>query len=142
MSADLLPSPDEAYGCCEASAYTGGEQCTCWEPILDVEPTDALQEGPMRVPRRACHDCAYRAGSPEREAADGALPDYSRDQPFMCHQGVAKVVRFEHPCGAVIVPDGDDYTPTSRGDRVWMADGRPGEYCSGWAAVNSIRRAS
>lgn len=93
----------------------------------------------MLARRKACHDCAYRAGSPERQAAGGDLPGYSRHQPFFCHQGLAKVARWEHPSGAVRTPLGDDYQPVTHLDTIWLADGRPGEYCAGWAAVNRIR---
>ena len=93
----------------------------------------------MLARKKACHDCAYRAGSPERAADNDEIPTYSRHQPFMCHQGLAKVTRWVHPTGAVILPSGDDYQPIQHLDAIWLADGRPGEYCAGWAAVNRIR---
>ena len=139
MHDEILPAPDPDLPCCMASAVTGGRDCTCWTPVLDIEPSDQLQQGPMIARRKACADCAYRAGSPERQADDGALPSYSRNEPFFCHQGLAKVVRWEHTSGAVHVPEGDDYQPVTHLDHIWLADGRPGEYCAGWAAVNRIR---
>ncbi|MDT0435661.1 MULTISPECIES: hypothetical protein [Streptomyces] len=36
----------------------------------------------MRTP---CADCAYRPGSPEREALGAQLPE---NEPFFCHQGL------------------------------------------------------
>lgn len=134
-----LAAPDLEVPCCMTAAVTGGERCSCWRPVLDMQPSEALQEGPLLARRKACDDCAYRAGSPEREADGGALPDFGRHAPFMCHQGAPKVIRWEHPSGAVIVPEGDDYQPTTRHGAIWLADGRPGEYCAGWAAVNRIR---
>lgn len=136
---DLLPAPDPDLPCCMASAVTAGRDCTCWVPVLDLDLSDQLQHGPMNARRKACTDCAYRAGSPERQDDDGAIPDYGRTSPFVCHQGMAKVARWVHPTGAVIVPDGDDYQPRQMSGCVWTADGRPAEYCAGWAAVNRIR---
>lgn len=135
-----LPAPEDAFGCCLASVYSDGERCTCWQPVLDVMPSVDLQEGPMRVRRKACVDCAYRAGSPERDADGGAIPEYGAHDPFMCHQGAPRATRFVHPCGAVIETDSDDYHPVVHGDRMWLADGSPAEYCSGWAAVVDVKR--
>lgn len=132
----MFPPPDEAMACCEAAVFSGHERCSCWTPVLDLVPSRDLQAGPMRVRKKSCHDCAYRAGSPEREAAGGALPDYGRSQPFLCHQGMPRAVRFVHPpTGAVIEVDGDDYHPVTAGERAWLADGRLAEYCAGWAKI-------
>ena len=137
---DAPPPPEGVYGCCWESVNTGGDRCSCWTPVLDVEPSAELQEGPTGARRKACHDCAYRAGSPER-AELGGLPEYGRHQPFLCHQGVGRIIAWIHPSGARVDVDPalDDYAPTQRGDRAWRSDGSPAELCAGWAAVNRIR---
>lgn len=135
------PAPEGVYGCCWASINSAGDLCSCWIPVFDVEPSEALQEGPAAVLRRSCHDCAYRLGSPEREALEGGPPEYGRHQPFLCHQGVPRIVAWQHPAGVRVDVDPltDDYLPTQRGDRAWRADGSPAELCAGWAATNRIR---
>jgi hypothetical protein len=40
---------------------------------------------PPAVARTPCADCAFRPGSPEREALGQQLPE---DEPFFCHQGL------------------------------------------------------
>jgi len=137
MNPDRIPAPDLEVPCCMASAVSDGENCTCWRPVLDPPPSGEEQAGPMQALRRSCHDCAYRLDSPERAA--GEAPEFGPAQPFLCHQGMPRVIRWEHPSGATITPEGDDYQPTEHGGRAWLADGRPGEYCAGWAATNQIR---
>jgi hypothetical protein len=137
-----IPAPDPVMPCCDASAYSDGQECTCWVGVLDVEPSRDLQEGPHVTRRRMCSDCAYRPGSPEREDAGGDLPYYSREQRFYCHTGMPRAVAYRHPELPMDVPApvDDDYRPLMRGDRVWKADGSPGELCAGWAAATGARR--
>jgi len=135
---EQFPPPEGVYGCCWTAVNSGDERCDCWRPVLDVDPSAELQEGPMLALRRSCIDCAYRAGSPERAASDP--PEFGRHEPFTCHQGMPRAIAFVHPSGARIDLTEDDYQPTILGDRVWLADGRPGELCAGWAAVHRIRR--
>ena len=52
MSDAEFPSPEDAFGCCEASVHTAGDRCTCWE-VETVEPQMPLQEGPDEVRRKA-----------------------------------------------------------------------------------------
>ncbi|TFV83138.1 hypothetical protein [Blastococcus sp. CT_GayMR16] len=137
-----MPAPDPVVPCCEASLHSDGEECTCWEGLLDVVPTRDVQEGPQLVRRRMCGDCAYRAGSRERTELAGDLPYYTRDQQFQCHTGMPRATSYKHPAlGDAVVPDitGSDYRPYVRGARAWQADGRPAELCAGWAAVNQVR---
>lgn len=149
MSGALLPAP-EGLICCDASANTGGDQCTCWEPVLALQDPirllheqERIQEGPPCPRRTACDDCAYRAGSPEREAVDGSIPDYTARDRFYCHDGMPLAVAYVHPSGAMHRLDLEqpvDYQPRIRGDRPFRVDGRPGLLCAGWAAVNGVRR--
>jgi hypothetical protein len=156
MISDLPPAPGDLL-CCMAAATTGGEHCTCWEPILGVvDPVlvvpvsqEPLQEGPTCARRSACGDCAYRVGSPERSALEGELPGYGTREQFYCHDGMALVVAWQHPSGAVrpaFDPEAPqasaDYYPATRPPRAWRLDGSPAVLCAGWAAVNGVPRAN
>jgi hypothetical protein len=86
-----------------------------------------------------CGDCAYRPGSPERkhdfeEEALLALP--LEGQMFWCHDGMRKIIRWEHPDGRTIAPTGDDYDPPIINGAPFRADGRVGVLCAGWAACS------
>lgn len=129
------------------SAQDGPNGCTCWEPIFDSEQLP-VQEGPMVMRPKCCHDCAYRVGSPER--ADEGFYEFgglheiavSPRSVFTCHQGVRRVVGWRHPVLGELPPDvvgQGDYRPPVGDGRVWLADGRPGELCAGWAAVGGRR---
>jgi hypothetical protein len=136
-----MPAPDPTVPCCEASAFTDGEECTCWVAVLDVVPTLAVQEGPHRIRRTMCGDCAYRPGSPERESLGGDAPSFSRAARFYCHTGMPRAVGYTHPhLGLVPAPTTDDYRPYIRDGQAWQADGRPAELCAGWAAHTGARR--
>lgn len=155
FQADLLAAPDGLL-CCMEAAQTGGERCTCWEPVLAyrdldgeltlVEEQAPLQAGPACARRLACGDCAYRAGSPEREADGGTLPDYTSREPFFCHDGMPFVVAWRHPSGQLRTDPIDarkaDYHPRISAAAAYRVDGRPGVLCAGWAAVNGIPRAN
>jgi hypothetical protein len=153
MSADLLAAP-EGLLCCMAAATTGGEHCTCWQPVLAARDDGGLQlvveqaeiqAGPSCARRSACDDCAYRNGSPERLEAGGDLPDYGTRDPFYCHDGMPLVVAWLHPSGALrrdrIEAGKADYHPRIRSTTPYRTDGRPGVLCAGWAAVNGVPRA-
>ncbi len=141
VAKDFLSAPAASLNmCCYGAAVYDGERCTCWEHIVEPEPTRDVQEGPMPVNPQRCGDCAYRRDSPERQMRDGDTMPYIPGHIFMCHVGMPKVVRIVHPCGETReVPAGveyDDYRPVERGDRAWQADGRPAVVCAGWAADN------
>lgn len=154
--------------CCYSKIEYGPERCTCWEPVFDMEQAEPvtervgmvageiparggqsahprlcdLHETPTRsvtVRSKCCHDCAYRAGSPERdggftEEALLALPAQAH-RVFACHQGMVRVIRWTHPCG-VEVPAGEgDYRPPVIDGVAFKADGTPAELCAGWAAL-------
>lgn len=137
-SSGHLPPPDPLDPCCMGAAVYG-DRCTCWEPELDIEPNPLTQHGPNPARRKCCHDCAFRAGSPEREAAGGDPMPYNPDRPFFCHQDMPRIVRWRHPSGAVIDATQDDYQPIQTGHTAWLIDGRPADICGGWAAINRGR---
>lgn len=133
------------YGwCCDGAALRGRRFCTCWEPVFDLEQQPLVDDGrpPAEVPTRSkcCHDCAYRAGSPEREAGDGDwLVELATGdgRMFWCHQGMRRVIAFRHPDGRELpAGDGDYRPPVGPAERpvAWKADGAVGERCAGWAA--------
>ncbi len=138
---------EEAYdSCCGGAAMFGVDRCTCWEPIYDLEQQPLANDGqpPDEIPTRAkcCHDCAYRHGSPEREAGDGEwlaeLAESDGRREFWCHQGVRRVVAFRHPDGRVLPAGEGDYRPPQGPPErpvIWKADGTVGERCAGWAAL-------
>lgn len=131
--------PEAENSCCMGAAFTDGERCTCWVAISYPEQEER-QEGPMNICRKMCHDCAYRNDSPERADAGGAVPDYGRDRPFVCHQGTPITTVWVHPMtGVTRKPERDSYVIAQADGRTWLADGRPGEFCAGWAAVNRVR---
>lgn len=130
--------------CCWGEVMDGPTRCTCWEPIYDLkqaEPADIDAEPKQNI--KCCHDCAYRVGSPEKTrgqqewleeiAADGA----SR---FFCHQGMRRVVAWEHPDGTRIEEKPGAYDPIQHGAVAFKADGSPADLCAGWGAL--YRRAS
>jgi hypothetical protein len=130
---------DELYGdCCAGAAMFGVDRCTCWEPVYDLEQSEQLEEGPAIARRKRCPDCAFHAGSPERSDEDGEqrLDDavHGVCSSFWCHQGVRRVVEWRHPDGRVVAAADGDYRPPQGQDRLWLADGRPGEMCAGWWA--------
>ncbi len=100
-------------------------------------------------PRAApCHDCAFRPGSPERSgderyahSGEGELAGIAAGRnPFVCHQGMRRVLRWRHPSGAVHEePTPDRYDPPETRYAampvVWKADGTPADLCAGHCAA-------
>jgi hypothetical protein len=141
MSAQFGQMPEEQlWPCCDSAAYTDGDRCTCWV-VESVPEQSPLREGPPFLRRKACADCAYRADSAERLA--GEEPN-SANNPIYCHWDAPMVTRVVHPPSGVVIDyaPGVAYDPVQHYDRYWKADGRPGEYCAVWGALNAIRRAS
>lgn len=137
-TAGYLPPPDPEVPCCWAAL--NGDACTCWGPVLDAVPQPP-QEGPCAVQPRLCGDCAYRKGSPEREADEGYAPSYGPSDPFFCHQNVPRAVAYTHPVGiTVTAPDPGDYQPIVDGGRAYQSSGAPAVLCAGWAAANGYPR--
>lgn len=132
--------PDEITGCCDGDALYGPERCTCWVAVYDGE------QQPPRPPERAeelcvrdgmCGDCAFRKGSPERSDpwSEDALFELARGgQPFWCHDGMRRPVRWEHPDGRVVEGSPHDWQPPGVSGIPYRADGSPGLLCSGWMA--------
>ncbi|PTR42047.1 hypothetical protein C8K38_111216 [Rhodococcus sp. OK611] len=130
----LPPDPDSL--CCYGAAVYG-DRCTCWTAVLDIEPSTAVEEGPNEANAKCCHDCAFRAGSPEREEMGGDPMPYRPDHPFYCHTGFPHADHYTHPETDQTIPGRDgDYQPITHNGRTWRADGRPALVCAGWAAFN------
>jgi hypothetical protein len=95
----------------------------------DVGGWDEAELTPAPVPpgvmRRACGDCAFRAGSPELEANGAQLP---LDSPFWCHHGMTKGY-------------GDSYEPLGTFQPAGASKPYPlGELiCAGWWALKTGR---
>lgn len=151
-----IPCP-ERIPCWDACAADGSD-CAEWEPrFWPPAEMDDLQEGPEVVRPRACGDCAYRPGSPERRANDGDLPDgFNPNRPFYCHDGMSALRGYTHRTLGVSVlvsslpsmQDGFligslDYDVVRATDRPrgWKADGSPLTVCAGWWAHAQRARA-
>lgn len=137
--------------CCESSVYYGPEQCTCWEPVYNLEqqPVDEqarqlLGAGLEPVTRKQmCGDCAYRPGSPEKSGDESYRGDAdflehiaAKGERFWCHQGLRIPTKWVHPSGAELPGHPGAYRPPIHDAVPYQADGRPGELCAGWAARN------
>lgn len=127
--------------CMGVAVYGEPEKCTCWTPIFDLEQMSISTAGIAisRTRSKCCGDCAYRHGSPERsdEYVAEALLDLPA-QPgrvFACHQGMRRVVSWEHPSGLVIPAGEGDYRPPVEAGVAYRADGTPADLCAGWAAL-------
>jgi hypothetical protein len=134
--------PDEFIPCCMGAIHDGLRGCNCWEPVFDLEQASELQDGPMELASKCCHDCAYRVGSPERAAGEFDHLEgvaHHPGQVFLCHQGVRRVVAWRHPQLGEIPAGPGDYRPPTGADRIWRADGRPGVLCAGWGAIGDRR---
>lgn len=128
--------PEDLVPCCMGAAVHGPRSCTCWEPVFDQPQHEPVGDCSRSARRHAlCHDCAYRPGSPERsdpETAGGLMSLPEVGQPFYCHQGMRRLVRWEHPDGRTYTPDRDDYHPGYAEDVPLKADGTPAAICEGW----------
>jgi hypothetical protein len=130
---------DAQRWCCLAAAEDGPRACTCWEPIYDARQLKPKTRIAATTRRKACHDCAYRQGSPER-ARDEALEDLPN---FWCHQGIRRPAAFRHPDGRVRpvrnYAESPDYRPPMVNGVPYRADGRPADRCAGWAGMQAGR---
>lgn len=136
--------------CCMGAAARGPEHCTCWEPIYDQQQKPPT--GRFKPPcKKACHDCAYRAGSPERSGNDnyhhaaetpGGLPSLRHGAVFYCHQGLRRIVAIKHSGTGyrLDLSSNDYYEPVKTADGLLDADGDVAPICAGyWARVQSER---
>lgn len=131
------PAPDPDLPCCMAAVHSDGENCTCWKPIYDLVAMP-VTEGPNPVRDHRCHDCAYRAGSPEWVEHEG-IPDYGPRQRFYCHDDMPAVIGWYHrEAGQVLEAPQGAFDPTIIADRSFRADGRPATLCAGWARHNRL----
>lgn len=139
--ASMVEQHEELNWCCFGASVHGAHACTCWEPVYDIDQQEP-RPGPRMARDGMCGDCAFRANSPERVGddryvgSDGEL-DYlvARGIPFHCHQGMRRVLRWEHPLGLVLeCPVPDDYAPPIIDNVPYQADGSPALLCGGWAA--------
>lgn len=141
--------PDPVGGaCCDGSAVKGPQYCLCWEPVFDAGQQPVIEGGPGRR-AVACSDCAYKAGSPERQGDEryNGDPEFlnrivATGERFYCHVGIRQAVKLVHPSGAEVdllaVAPGD-YRPPIEDGIPYKADGTPGDLCAGWAARRAKR---
>lgn len=131
---------DEVFGCCHGDALGGPDRCTCWQPVYDIDqaaPVPPARPEDIEVRLRPCGDCAFRKDSPERadewtEEALLGLP--ATGEPFWCHDGMRRPIRWDHPDGRTVPGSTSDWRPAMVGPVPFRADGRPGLLCAGWAA--------
>jgi hypothetical protein len=140
-----LPAPAEVLNagngmCCVPAARHGSMECICWQPVWDTEQQDLRPSAPAPAsPPRMCADCAYRPRSPERTGDPSYKGDTGHLQaiatagdPFWCHQGMRRPLKWVHPSGAEIPGSPANYRPPIRGGVPYKADGTAADLCSGW----------
>lgn len=136
----LTAADMELRWCCLSAAEDGAELCSCWEPIFDTEQREPRLKAKPRTRAKACHDCAYRQGSPERERGE----DLEALENFWCHQGMRRPAAYRHPDGRVRpvrdYESSPDYQPPILEGVPYRADGRPADRCGGWAAAADAKR--
>lgn len=153
----ILPPLTPELGCCNGSAYSGPENCTCWTPIYDVEQRPQNLEARRQERAEMCPDCACRPDSVERVAHNAGeypptLIEWSEVKSrvhsgtiFYCHQGMRREIGERHPCGRVRMYEHGDHNyqpPMATNRKLGMresyplkADGTPADICAGWAAL-------
>lgn len=139
---DMASWPDGMLGCCWGQV--SGRGCDCWEPIYEVEQTtpQPVAGDPLNLPARArrCSDCAYRRDSPENAdewQAEGLASLAGQGQPFWCHDGMRRPIRWQHPAGPTIDASPDDWHPPRIGCVPYQADGTPALLCAGWGKARA-----
>lgn len=132
----------EMMGCCMGSAVYGIDRCTCWRAVYSTRRRKPV-EGEVEVRASPCVDCAYRPDSAERQDEFGSehLDDLVNGLGvFVCHQGMAHIVEWRQPSGAVLPATRDEvgaihtWAPRYIGNTAYKASGRPADLCAGWAA--------
>jgi hypothetical protein len=147
--------PDATNGipCCMGYAAMGPGNCTCWEPVYDLEQ-QAFGGDPLPgLAAKACSDCAYRKGSPERIGTPGYFGDkdsleewVETGQTFWCHQGMRRIIKWRHPSGMEIPAHPASYRPGIVGEgndrKPLKADGTVADICGGYCAkrLGTIRK--
>lgn len=131
---------DDRFGCCDG-AVQDARLCTCWVAeyddvqCADLRPVAGRED--LEVRSRACSDCAYLPGSPERSAeflAAELMAAPAENRPFYCHDGMARPARWRHPDGRVVDGHPDAWEPPMVNGVPYRLDGRPALLCAGWAA--------
>jgi hypothetical protein len=142
------PLPILGTPCCDASAFTEGEFCTCWDPVYDLPQSTPdpvavglLAAGVQPSTRdRMCGDCAYRPGSPERSGDESYQGDpeelerIANEDRFWCHQGMRRISELQHPVGIAVPGHPASYRPPIIDAVPYQANGEPALLCAGWAA--------
>ena len=124
--------------CCLGASVYGPHRCTCWEPEFDLQQCPVI-EGEPGQRETMCVDCAYRPNSPERSGDERYSHADEQEllnltEPFWCHQGMRKPVRWRHPAGITVDADTDAYRPPIVNNVPYKSDGTPGDRCAGWLA--------
>lgn len=135
-------APPELYSCCWGAVVHGLVGCTCWEPEYDQAQTPPAGGDHVGLRASPCGDCAYDpAGSPERDEDGGfALGELvAAGEPFYCHAGMRRVVRWRHPAGETVDAPAGCYEPAAYDGVPCRADGRPAGVCAGW--LREVREA-
>lgn len=143
MCGGVVPQelPDAGNGaCCYGAAIYGPNRCTCWTAVFDLEQQEIRPGLPLpRIPVRMCADCAYRPGSPERTGEEGYAGDEDEldrlvetGEPFCCHEGIRRPLKWVHPSGAEVPGMDAAYDPPIVDRIPYKADGTPADVCSGW----------
>lgn len=136
---------DEERTCCLGAVTSG--RCTCWEIVHDIEQAPLQPGGPV-ARSEMCSDCACRPDSPERRGDSNyssnwedvkSLAKGDSARHFFCHDGMRRVLREEHPDGAVIEGKPDDYDPPMRDGVAYRADGTPAYICAGFTAMREAK---
>lgn len=105
---------------CFGAAGMGPRRCTC-DTITQAEHDEAVLVAHVHYEqrkRKACHDCAFRRGSPEMES--GKTDEIMRDgsAQFHCHQGMPIDARGCRPELGNFAPDDATRYPICTG---WLA---------------------
>lgn len=150
---DLTPEQEQAIenaGCCLGAAEYGPQRCTCWVPIYSHAEQGKPWQATPGQRETMCEDCAYRPDSPERNgdpnqrgSEPGELDRIAETSIFWCHQGIRRLIAYEHPTlGFRVEPRGTSYDPPIINAIPYRADGTPAEKCAGWAARRAQIEAS
>lgn len=132
-------NPDaEEIGCCFGEIHGGVRGCSCWVAEYDTEQAPPRTADPLEVRAGGrCGDCAYRRDSPENEqpwTAEKLVDLAASGEPFWCHDGMRRPIRWRHPVRGVVEGSPDDWQPAMVARIPFRADGRPALLCAGWAS--------
>lgn len=92
------------YPKCMGAAAMGDERCTCSDTLSQEDHERCVAEAWDAFHKRrgrACHDCAFRKGSPEQ---DDVAKIAASAVPFRCHQGMPVDARGGMPVENAYAP--------------------------------------